>query len=61
MAIARIKTERCDGSPYCPASLSCPVGAISRRDDGTYQVEAKTCLGCGKCALFCKGKAIVMV
>ncbi|MDR0513797.1 MAG: 4Fe-4S dicluster domain-containing protein [Coriobacteriaceae bacterium] len=38
-------------APACMAS--CPVGAISKRDDGIVVIDAGTCIGCGSCVAAC--------
>lgn len=39
----------------------CPTGAISRFADGQVDINAKTCIGCGDCAVNCPYNAISMV
>lgn len=42
--------QHCD-RPACLAA--CPVEAIHRQSDGTIQVQAEECTGCGACAAAC--------
>ena len=39
----------------------CPTGAIGRMSDGQIDIEPKTCIGCGDCAVQCPYNAISMV
>lgn len=63
---ARIKTELCDGNPWCPSMRSCPAGAITVKESRgfaifkkvTLQVEEDKCTGCGKCVKYCAHKAV---
>lgn len=62
MRVAKIDTNICQREEECVASLSCPIGAISRTTEdsgfGPSQVDDRRCLGCGKCIRFCTPKAI---
>lgn len=64
MAIAKINANKCTKENQCTAELSCPIGAISRTKKGEqYEasvIDAKRCLGCGKCMRFCPSKAITV-
>jgi len=39
----------------------CPVGAISKNDQGHIVVEEKSCIGCGKCTTVCPTGVIRMM
>ncbi|MDT7602338.1 MAG: hypothetical protein QOF61_335, partial [Acidobacteriota bacterium] len=39
----------------------CPTGAIGRLADGQIDIDPKTCIGCGDCAVQCPYSAISMV
>jgi Fe-S-cluster-containing dehydrogenase component/CRP-like cAMP-binding protein len=39
----------------------CPTGAIARLADGQIDINTKTCIGCGDCAVNCPYSAISMV
>ncbi|MCA1631075.1 MAG: cyclic nucleotide-binding domain-containing protein [Acidobacteria bacterium] len=39
----------------------CPTGAIARFEDGQIDIDPKTCIGCGDCAVQCPYAAISMV
>jgi Fe-S-cluster-containing dehydrogenase component/CRP-like cAMP-binding protein len=39
----------------------CPTGAIGRMSDGQIDIEPKTCIGCGDCAVQCPYSAISMI
>jgi Fe-S-cluster-containing dehydrogenase component/CRP-like cAMP-binding protein len=39
----------------------CPTGAIGRFVDGQIDIDPKTCIGCGDCAVQCPYNAITMV
>lgn len=64
MAIARIDVNLCEKCAVCNAMLACPIDAIKHNwaDDlvhnGPVEIDAKRCLGCGKCERVCRGKAI---
>ncbi|MDR0514575.1 MAG: 4Fe-4S dicluster domain-containing protein [Coriobacteriaceae bacterium] len=38
-------------APICMAS--CPVEAITKRDDGIVSIDQNTCIGCGACVTAC--------
>ena len=40
--------------------LYCPTGAISRQDNGYYNVDIKSCTGCGICHRECWFGAVSM-
>ena len=39
----------------------CPTGAIGRMSDGQIDIDPKTCIGCGDCAVQCPYSAISMI
>ncbi|HLL75170.1 MAG TPA: cyclic nucleotide-binding domain-containing protein [Pyrinomonadaceae bacterium] len=39
----------------------CPTGAIGRMSDGQIDIDTKTCIGCGDCAVQCPYSAISMI
>jgi len=50
--------QHCDKASCIDA---CPAGAIGRESDGTVQIYADKCLGCGACQEACPFDAIEMV
>ena len=61
MKKAIISETACDKSPFCPAKRVCPVNAISRKGfTRPFNVDAETCIGCGKCIKVCPQRAIIM-
>lgn len=66
---ARIKTEMCDGNPWCPSMKSCPAGAIIVKESSGFslfkrvvlEVDEDKCTGCGKCVSYCAHKAVKIV
>lgn len=42
-----------------PCEESCPVGAISKRDDGTEQIDYSKCIYCGRCIVSCPFGAVM--
>lgn len=63
--IAQVNETLCSREQECPASLSCPIGAISRTKEGGHlgpaKVDARRCLGCGQCMRFCTANAITLI
>ena len=51
----KIDKDKCIGCGACAAE--CPVGCISKDDDGKYVIDADTCIGCGGCANICPSGA----
>ncbi|ADQ41266.1 4Fe-4S ferredoxin iron-sulfur binding domain protein [Caldicellulosiruptor acetigenus I77R1B] len=62
MRKAILDKNKCDSSPFCPASRSCKVGAIKRNVKEFFNVEIDIdqdiCTGCGVCVRFCPRRAI---
>ena len=52
---AAVTCHHCEGAP-CMAV--CPVGAITRTDEGVVTVNEQTCVGCKLCACVCPFGAI---
>ena len=42
-----------------PCEESCPVGAISKREDGTEQIDYSKCIYCGRCIASCPFGAVM--
>lgn len=42
-----------------PCEESCPVGAISKREDGTEQIDYGKCIYCGRCVASCPFGAVM--
>jgi 2-oxoacid:acceptor oxidoreductase delta subunit (pyruvate/2-ketoisovalerate family) len=51
-------TEKCVKCGMC--FMYCPVRAIIRKEDGSYEITFDYCKGCGICAHECRVGAIVM-
>jgi formate hydrogenlyase subunit 6/NADH:ubiquinone oxidoreductase subunit I len=51
----KIDSGKCVGCGACAGS--CPVSAISQKDD-KYEIDAGTCVGCGGCESNCPVSAI---
>jgi pyruvate ferredoxin oxidoreductase delta subunit len=41
--------------------MNCPEGVISRKKDGSFEIDLKYCKGCGICAKECPSDNIEMV
>ena len=41
-----------------PCEEACPVGAISKGDDGKEHIDYEKCIFCGNCTYYCPVKAI---
>lgn len=67
MAVAQLDARQCEKCAVCNAAVACPIDAITHKwaDDlvhnGPVVIDAKRCLGCGKCEKVCRGQAIKMV
>ena len=67
MAIAKLDPKLCEKCAVCNAMLACPADVITHRwakdlvHNGPVEIDEKRCLGCGKCEIVCRGKAIKMV
>lgn len=46
----------CTDCSWC--AKFCPMGCITRHNDGYYVVEEMRCIGCGKCKLNCPSDAV---
>lgn len=69
---AKINPEKCKNCGMCvqvcpyqaiqkiivPCENACPVGAISKNDDGFAQIDFNKCIACGKCAVACPFGAV---
>jgi formate dehydrogenase beta subunit len=61
MKTAAIDPSRCDRMPGCPASRTCPTGAIVRDFPSTpWRVDWSLCSGCGACLRVCPTGAVSM-
>lgn len=58
MALVPMVCLHCQ-DPEC--LTGCPTGAIGRFADGQVDINSKTCIGCGDCAVNCPYNAISMV
>ncbi|MCD7970178.1 MAG: monomeric [FeFe] hydrogenase [Alistipes sp.] len=70
---AQISHEKCVNCGICqkscpfhaiiyvpvPCEESCPVGAISKREDGTEKIDYDKCIYCGKCVASCPFGAVM--
>ena len=69
---SKIDPEKCKNCGMCvqvcpyqaiqkiivPCENACPVGAISKNDDGIAQIDFDKCISCGKCAVACPFGAV---
>lgn len=69
---SKINPEKCKNCGMCvqvcpyqaiqkiivPCENACPVGAISKNDDGFAQIDFNKCIACGKCAVACPFGAV---
>lgn len=51
-----ISSEKCKACLTCVEV--CPVGAVSKLEDGTVEIKKDVCLECGCCAASCPNGAI---
>ncbi len=54
----KIIENLCKGCGKC--TRFCPVGAISRKENGKFIINEQICIGCGKCVKVCPPVAIVL-
>lgn len=54
----RLDSEACNRCGNC--LMYCPVNAVVRNADGSFQIGYEYCKGCGICAAECSSSAIVM-
>jgi len=53
-----IDQDNCNHCGFC--WMYCPEGSISKRDDGSFEIDFTYCKGCGICANECPTKNIEM-
>ena len=65
--VAKLKINRCDRSPLCPAKKICPLNAITQKRRGFLnlfadypEIDQGECMGCGICVDACLRGAIYM-
>ena len=65
--VAKLKINRCDKSPLCPAKKVCPLDAITQKRRGFLnlfadypEIDLSKCMGCGVCVDACARGAIYM-
>lgn len=56
-----IHKELCPQNHKCPAVAVCPVDALTQKGLLAPEVDAETCVSCGKCAEACPTGALQMV
>ena len=56
-----INTEKCVSCPLAVCAKVCPVSAIHRlnKDIHLYQIDYKSCIGCGDCFVYCPNNAVI--
>ncbi|WP_312045333.1 ATP-binding protein [Anaerotignum sp.] len=60
--LAKINLDRCPQNHRCPSLRACPVGALTQQSPYSAPViDEALCIGCGKCAIVCPRKALIMV
>ena len=47
--VVEVDEDECNGCKTCAALASCPMGALSRDDEGTIQLDESKCNNCGRC------------
>lgn len=47
--VVEVDEDECNGCKSCAALASCPMGALSRDDEGTIQLDESKCNNCGRC------------
>lgn len=55
-----LKVDLCRQCENAPCAAACPVGAIALNDSGVWEVDEKTCIGCGRCVTACPFGAMFM-
>lgn len=49
----QFRTESCHHCAAAPCMAACPVGALSRDENGFVVTDREKCVGCGACARAC--------
>ena len=52
--------EKCPQNHKCPSVKICPVNALIQEGFNAPTVDHDKCIKCGKCAIFCPKKALVL-
>lgn len=47
--LIEVDEEECNGCKECAAVASCPMGSLSRDEEGSIQYDASKCNNCGRC------------
>lgn len=56
----KIIEKRCPRNHQCRVVNSCPVGALSQRENEVPKIDYNKCIKCGKCLTFCPKKVFIL-
>ena len=60
MSALIVKSELCPQNHRCPATLACPMKALTQVEFNAPTVDASKCIKCGKCTTICPKGALTI-
>lgn len=56
----KVIISKCPQNHRCPSIAVCPVGALEQVGFAAPVVNKNKCIKCGKCAVYCPKRALVL-